>query len=87
MKYIYMHIFISDEDKHRHGQWYGEFRDYGYITPPYQENGQYDYNIHVTWSIVADTDQVVFLNFLYVDIEGGKQLSWDTYYDLIIVSV
>ena len=44
--------------------------DSSYITPFYQpDTGLYDYNLLMEWTIVADSDQTILLNILYIDIE------------------
>ena len=66
-----------------YGQEYYEYSDSGSITPPYQENGLYDYNVFVVWTIMADTGKEISKNFLYIDVEGSKAVC---YADVIYVS-
>ena len=54
----------------------GKDSNSGYITPLYQENnGLYDNNLMMTWFILVNTDKIVLMNFLYIDIEKGEPFS------------
>ena len=58
----------------------------GYITPLYQENnGLYEYNQMMRWSILVNTDKIVLMNFPYIDIEEGE--SFQCVHDFLGVSL
>ena len=91
----HMFFFFSDiEDYNSSGlfdlaispKFEGKDGNSGYITPLYQENnGLYDYNLMMRWSILVNTDKIVSMNFLYIDIEDGE--SFQCEYDILVVSL